>query len=69
MIFTIDERGDFLGLPHGTTQAAAIANKMQTFGHVDPLEAVKTFKRGIGDHIAQFRVLYPHKWAYINRRH
>ena len=26
-----DVRGDFLGLPHGTTQAAVIANKNKNF--------------------------------------
>ena len=32
-----------------------------------PLEAVKRSKGGSMDHIAQFRVLNPHQWPFINR--
>ena len=51
-----DVRVDFLRPPHGTTPAAAIANKIKRF---DPLEAVKHSKGDSMDYIAQFRVMNP----------
>ena len=56
-----DVRRDFLGPPHGTTPAAAIANKIQ---RPDPPEAVKHSKGDSTDHTAQPRATNPHQQPF-----